>query len=298
MNNNNDNNEKISSNNQTVLSQQPPQQEEIPSGTFQQPTEPEREVNKHHLKSLALLKIGLSEFIFVAILLVLFFAILNYFNILPISKIFPSQLGWLPQKEVPSGTSQQASNVTPPPTILPTPDLTQQARQTLMSFLPTILAPILIPEPSQVTIEKEKNPLGKTFISSWNVKESTVAAILITTDNNNIAQLYLSFERPQDTPPTAELASTITSELFSIKPKGKWGCKPLNNNTMTYCENFWEEEDGTRRGLAVKGLLPPQNTDLAKEQPEVLLVFCEHGKESKIYSWKSCEFEFAQTGVL
>ena len=54
----------------------------------------------------------LFEILFVILVLVLVFGILNYFNILRLSEIFPNYLGFLPRKEVPTGTSQQLNNVT------------------------------------------------------------------------------------------------------------------------------------------------------------------------------------------
>lgn len=50
-------------------------------------------------KSLALLKVGMIEIFFFGIVIILFFGLLNYFNILPLSKIFPNQLGFLPQRQ-------------------------------------------------------------------------------------------------------------------------------------------------------------------------------------------------------
>jgi len=63
-----------------------------------------REPNRLH--ALAFLKVGVFEIGFVIIVLLLLFGILNYFNILSVSDVLPKQLGWLPRKEVPNGTSQ------------------------------------------------------------------------------------------------------------------------------------------------------------------------------------------------
>lgn len=48
-------------------------------------------------KGLAFLEVGLFEMVFVTVGLLLLFGTLNYFNILPVSDVFPNQLGWLPQ---------------------------------------------------------------------------------------------------------------------------------------------------------------------------------------------------------
>lgn len=262
--------------NQQIEQPQVPANQEVPNALT-----PKDKGNKKGL---------LFGLIFVGIVLILLFGTLNYFNVLRLSELFPNQLGWLPHRPY-----QQYNNLTILPTIAPPISPTQQAKQTLTNFLPTILSPVLIPEPSQITIEQDKNPLGKTFISSWGIKESTIAAIVIVADNKNISQLYLSLQRPQNIVPSVKLASASTSELFSVKPKGEWGCKPIYA-TMTYCENFWEENDGARRGLAMRGLFT-QEPNLIGGQSEAMLIFCEHTKESKIYSWKSCEFEFKETGM-
>jgi len=63
------------------------------------------------LKSLALLKVGFFEVFFVLLVLVLFFGVLNFFNILSLSKIYPNQLGWLPHQQ-PTAQNQTSGTVT------------------------------------------------------------------------------------------------------------------------------------------------------------------------------------------
>src|SRR3989338_11070673 len=60
---------------------------------------------KNKLHALAFLEIGLFEIGFVAVILLLLFGVLNYFNILSVSEVFPKQLGWLPRREAPTGDS-------------------------------------------------------------------------------------------------------------------------------------------------------------------------------------------------
>lgn len=271
----------------TPQNEQPAQ---TPSPSSQNETSQEK---KGLLKALALLEVGLIEVLFVGVVIILLFGTLNYFNILRLSELFPNHLGFLPHK--PYEQSKQYTNVITIPTIAPATDSSiQQAKQTLVAFLPAVLDSSLLPNSSQITLEQDKN-LKTTFIGSWNIKESTVAAILIVTDRKSISQFYLSVPIFNSMPPSINLASTITSELLSIKPKGTWGCKPLYNDS-SYCENFWEEADGIKRGVALQGLFAKE-PNLIVGQPTAMLVFCEHNKESKLYSWKSCQFEFAQTGV-
>ena len=60
----------------------------------------------------------LFEILFVILVLVLVFGTLNYFNILPISKLWPNQFGFLPHKQSKQESNvaiQQSNNVTPIP---------------------------------------------------------------------------------------------------------------------------------------------------------------------------------------
>jgi len=234
----------------------------------------------------------LFEVIFVVAFLAVLFAILNYSNILPHSKLFPDLFGFLPHKN--SEQPEQNNNITTVPTItsavsFPQQALSQQAKETLLDFLPTILSPSLVPQSSSTITFKQNEGIRESFSTLWDTKEGTVSAIMVSSsDGTNISQMYLSFLKPQSQVPTVELAQTTTSQFFSIQPKGKWGCKPIYVNTMTFCENFWEEEDGERLGLGIIGVSPQESN---------LVFFCQHNKDSKLYSWKSCQNEFAETGV-
>ena len=55
---------------------------------------------KSLLKVIPFLQVGIFEVLFVGVVLVLLFGILNYFNILSLSALYPKQLGFLPQNQV------------------------------------------------------------------------------------------------------------------------------------------------------------------------------------------------------
>ena len=80
---------------------------------------------KKGLKALAFLQVVLSEIVFVAVVLVLLFSTLNYFNILPISTLWPNQLGWLPHKQYSNVAMKQFNNarITPIPPKLSCPSI-------------------------------------------------------------------------------------------------------------------------------------------------------------------------------
>ncbi|MBI2031841.1 MAG: hypothetical protein HYT08_04485 [Candidatus Levybacteria bacterium] len=67
----------------------------------QQPSQPEQPVNQgkpEGLKGLALLEVGLFELLFIVGGLLIIFGLLNYYNVLPISRSIPF-LSFLPQKQ-------------------------------------------------------------------------------------------------------------------------------------------------------------------------------------------------------
>ena len=234
----------------------------------------------------------LFEIIFVFVFLVLLFGILNYFNILPISEIWPNQLGFLPHRE---SLKQNPTTIIPP--ITPTTSLTDTAKKTLNNYLPTILTPSFLPKSSsKITLTQTKG-IQESFSTSWNAINGTESAILIVSpDGKNIMQFYLSFIKSKSASPSAELAKITTSQFFSIQPKGIWGCKPIYTS-MTYCENFWEESNGVKRGIGIEGLFT-KGPNLKKEDlPQTMIFFCEHSQASSLYSWKSCASEFAESGV-
>lgn len=276
-------------NQQPIQSPSPLSQSEIPKE------------KKGLLKVFDLLGVALIEISLVGIVISLLFGTLNYFNILPISQIFPNQLGFLPHKPYeqpqqynPEKSRLNRANRTGSTTSTPAAS-TAQAKQTLLSYLPTILSQPIIPN-SDIKLTQDKG-IKETFSTSWDTKEGTVSAIIVLNPNGQgITQSYISLSKLSNLLPTIDLAKNITSQLFSIQPNGKWACKPVFT-TMTYCENFWEEADGTRRGLGMEGLFT-QEPNLINGQSEALIIFCEHSKDSKLYSWKSCQFEFAQTGVV
>ena len=227
----------------------------------------------------------LFEIVFVVVFLAILFGILNYLNILRLSELFPNYLGFLPRKEVPTGTSQQSL----PPALSPS----NQAKQTLINFLPTILNPSFLPQSSSdITLTEDKKDKEK-LNASWNNKGGgTLWAVFPKTANSQkITSIDAYFETIQTASPSVQLAKSEVNKIFSSNPKGAWGCSrdPLNQRKL-YCENFWEDKD-VKKGL---GFLIINTSPL---RGRLVFSFCEHTKESNLYSWKSCRADFAQTGV-
>ncbi len=63
----------------------------------------------------AALEVGLFEISFVLIIIIVLFGLLNYFNILSLSTLYPNQLGFLPHQPLTANTQQKQTVPTPTP---------------------------------------------------------------------------------------------------------------------------------------------------------------------------------------
>ncbi len=98
-------------------------------------------------KRLAFLEVGLFEISFVFIIIIVLFGILNYFNILSLSAVYPNQLGFLPHKSFDKIAVQKDVISSPLPATSPAEDsvsavsdvpgytLTIADQKSLMSYL-------------------------------------------------------------------------------------------------------------------------------------------------------------------
>jgi len=228
------------------------------------------------------------EVIFVAVFLAILFGVLNYFNILKLSKLFPNQLGFLPRREIPTGTSQQDNNTTIPSTVSPS----DQAKQALASLLLTIITPSFVPKsPSDITVFQGKTAREESR-ASWEARDGNQSARFISsTDGKQIIQLYILFDYNSNASVSADLTKETVSQFFSLVPKEPFSCKLLSSKA-NYCESFWEEPNGTKRGIGMHEYKP-----FSSRTNKTTVFFCQFKKDSKSYSWKSCASEFSQTGV-
>ncbi|MDD5147688.1 MAG: hypothetical protein PHV63_04040 [Candidatus Daviesbacteria bacterium] len=239
---------------------------EVTPQVYVQPASPLKKILK-----IALISLGIIVLVLVIILT------LNYFNILSLSSLSPKYFSWLPHQTLQISPSKE--------------ELSSRAKKTLTAFLPNILVSSLIPPMSDITFRQDKI-VKENFTLLWDTKEGTAnAALTMSSDEKKISSFNILFFKSQIASPSVELAQTIIPSIFSIEPKGVWGCKPIYS--QTYCENFWEDKEGIRRGVNITGPFPEN-----KQKIGLIVSFCEHTKEAKtIYSWQSCTSEFAKTGV-
>lgn len=215
------------------------------------------------------------EIILIFVIIIIFIIIaLLYFNVIPLNKFFQQN-----NKPV-------ASTSTPKSILL----FEKTAKTTFNNFFVRILAPSALPRES-INFKQAKG-IQESFSASWDTKNGTGSAILITLPNgDNLIQSYVAFQFPQNTSPSATLAQQITSQFFSLRPKNPFICKLYYPNTF-YCESFWTENEKIKRGI---GIITPYS--FRGSAPTTIAFFCEHTDLSKIFSWKSCDDKFAEKGL-
>ena len=255
---------------------------------------------KNKLHALAFLEIGLFEIGFVAVILLLLFGVLNYFNILSVSEVFPKQLGWLPRKEVSNGTSQTklasqgealrgSGEKTAPSPANFTPTTfqydTEKAKTLLTQYIKDTIKPSLLPaniEIKQATINS-KIENSSLFFASFNIQNASTAAVFRydkTVNSTNSLSLSLNLKNLSQFTDTTTLANFLLSTYFSTPLiLSDPNCRMVSESV--FCENFQTTSDGKKGyGMTIIGT-PPKSINN--------IFTCLIPKESADYaSAKSC----------
>lgn len=247
---------------------------------------------RHPLLKILLLDIGVagtSIFGAFGIIIIIFIA-LNYFNILSLSELYPKFLSFLPRKES-NQISTKPINIQPTISI-PVSSFPEIARNLFYEFASRNLAPDISPNPS-TTVFTQDSIDKNTFSYFWQTKDGTVSATFALSPIaiKEISYIYISLPLP-DAPsePTASLAQNTTSQFFLAKTQKDWKCKPIYK--IIYCESFWKETAGIKKGLNVSGPIVFKNGKTG-----LLIGLCEYHKDSTLYLSNSCTTEFAKTGL-
>lgn len=229
------------------------------------------------------------ETIFVAVFLIILIGILNYFNILKLSEIFPNYLGWLPHKSEQSKQLASPTGGSSNAIISPT----DQDKQALTSFIPTVIASSYAPKSSSDIVLVQGKTAKDDFLAAWSIKDGKATVRFVSSKDGQIASIYVFLNYILNKPVSADLAKETVPQFFLPIPKEKFSCKPLSNDS-NYCESFWEEDDGTKKGVGIQQIgASTSETDAVS----TTVFFCQFTKESSSYSQKSCSSEFAETGV-
>lgn len=220
----------------------------------------------------------------IGVLLLFLLLVLNYFNILSLSRLFPSQLGWLPHKAQPTPVQNQDY----------TPNVFQydtgKARTILAQYIRDTINPEFVPQTLDIKeglsidnrVEDNKRQFGSYFTTS----QATFSINFHYKENTNTPNDFSIFIQPSQSEEitlTLDLANSLVASYF-INPSS-----PITNcdkkGTTSYCESFKIGDDGNRGFGALIG------QDASKSPPKLTsIVFtCFIPKESKDYdSMKSC----------
>lgn len=281
--------------------EQEKKQSQVSDGTWQSPAP--NGAGKHHpLTALAFMEIGIFEVVFVIVGVLFLLGTINYFNLLPVSEVFPKYLGWLPRQERAKPNNDIYNDFiksynTPRPT--PTPPVTA-------SFINNTLKPYLksvVGEKTEVFGISEhliKNgDTNKNIVINLNTDAGTISGFLTLSNSQSISSVSLSLTETAPFPspnPPFDLIQKEAAKFFSVEPKGQWGCKIFKETAfdLQFCENFWEEQGGTKRGIYYQN---PTSVDARTKEIKVTFAFCEFRQESANYNFKSCIKTFSETGI-
>jgi hypothetical protein len=164
-------------------------------------------ISKSKFKSLMLLEVGLLEIGFVVLMLLIFFGVLNYFNIISLSSLYVNQLGWLPHITKSTNVSNNSQSSIPPQKPTPTP-----STQNLDNAVTTILAP------PTYTKEDESYSLEST-LNKQNGDSITVDSYKGTLDFTLAPDTI--YEVPPSSPDALILQKVTKAEFFKEVGIGK-----------------------------------------------------------------------------
>ncbi len=238
--------------------------EEYPPSIDNEPINP----TPNRLHALAFLRVGLFEFGFVAVVLMLVFGTLNYFNILSVSDVFPQQLGWLPKQTKIASQGETLQTRQPQKNFSsvssPTPTGFQYDVKKAQTLLTQYIKDNIKPEflPSKIEVKQHliyDNTLTGTdyeFGANWNLKNATFSANFHYFPNNTNQirdmEFYVnpfSFNISIDATNSVLLAKTY---LKNLPEKINFDCGVFEKNTK-FCEYILEKKAGKSGFGTVEG---------------------------------------------
>lgn len=221
------------------------------------------------------MEFGFLEFVFITVVLILFFGTLNYFNMIPLSSLYP-QLSFLPQRGVPAGTSQPKPTPSPTPAIpgrgplakvmypIVTPTgkpiviTEQKAKTDLENLVSNYIKPAYINSNTILTKAAEGTPEGVheiTYTISWKLKNGIFIEVYTGYRNGvlqtNYQQFYLGV--PQSFTPKLDSSNAITiaKNYFTFKIIGTPKCLNYVNASKLDSTRCTISQDGNNGTLAV-----------------------------------------------
>ncbi len=236
------------------------------------------------LKAISFVEVGLLEIFFAAVALILFFGILNYFNVLPLSRTFPT-LSFLPHQQ------QNKPKLLQPPRTMTTL-IAEKGTADLTKFIRINL--VTAPDPKGIKVDFVRNNKGQILdpnrmVFNWSDSSYQGNATIRYNNQLNIEDKSILLILPNIVGNPSAFEPTITTDYFNIKPEGKWNCQDIvvdNKNTKsTICENFWRDKNDIKRGIGLMSPIP------GEDKAEIFT--CEIYSNSQNYNWDTCSTQKA-----
>lgn len=247
------------------------------------------------LESSAFLEVGMFETFFVVIILAIFFGVMNYFNILPISALWPNQFSFLPHRPV---STKNNIGLTTYPKISPTPNLhysanvfqydSEKAKTLLTEYIKDNIKPEFLPAKIEVkqglSIDNRQEDIKYQFGAYLVRNQETISINFHYKENANAPNDFTIFIKPsvvEQKTLNSTLANSLLSSYFVNPYSPIESCE--KKGTTSYCEIFKIESDG-KKGYGVLF-----GDDISASTPKLTpIVFnCFIPKESKDYDKQS-----------
>ena len=199
---------------------------------------------------------GIGGFISIFFLILIF--LLNYFNILPLSILFPSQLAWLPHKQEFTKTTSQPKKTLNQPAIIKTPTISPRfsydktkAEKTLENYIRDNIKEDFLPP--KIDIKQNLISSGELtgtdykFGANWTSNDIVFhAGLHYINDTNELrdTEFFIIPPNAQDAPiDSTNSATLVKTYLKNIPETIDFDCGAFNTTTR-FCEDFRIKETG------------------------------------------------------
>jgi hypothetical protein len=245
-------------------------------------------------KRFATMEVGLFEISFVLIIIIVLFGLLNYFNILSLSTLYPNQLGFLPH-QIAGKQVSRVSESTPTPKPIPTfPGYNwNYAQITLEKFLEDNIKPEFLPpkiQGEQGLIQTDnKRGTGYEFGVKWNTNSNELIMGFfhygIKTNTERDRDLLIEIQNGTDSKATESLTKNLAQKYLNNIPDNTiFNCKIFSDNKTTACESFSNISNG-KKGF---GLIISQQLDNGQPYNLTTVFACFFPKNGIYYNHTSC----------
>ncbi len=191
-------------------------------------------------------------------ILIIALAILNYFNIVPLSQKWPnlfSILPHLPPKPITLKTAPITAVKEPIVTTnssgkVATKTTTEQlAKESLDKMIQSYINPGYRTDSSKVFNISPKTAPGTVFVTSWTTKDQISLQLFARYDNKGVLspdrQIFIGLPKGKVQSLDAKLAYETARQYLSLQVSSNFTCSKVNTNIpdLTLCESKWTGQD-------------------------------------------------------